>query len=375
MYPPFIITGYTPTPGTALTQFDKTMEDFFRENGVRAGQLTIFKGAVKRFEHAYTYTRYPITQVNSLFRIASVSKAFTCAAIQTLLDQSKLKLDETVFTLLGITHKAVASQNPDPRINEITVGHLVNHLGGFNDKGTGMFWEGGNPVPSTFDPVFSIRNIATTMNLTGPPTKMDLARYMFGEPLQFTPGGPITDKNGKPAFAYSNFGYMLLGLVIEKKSGMPYIDFVRQQVLAPIGITDVFLARMLSGPIPREVSYDDTGSGFNALEPHANVTAPNPWGGFGAVTDLMDSGGGLVANATVIAQFVNKFMAWGLGHGRGGARSGEMSGTAAWAQSIGDIDFSFTLNTSNFPVRRVFPKDDADTDNLVSLLQASFALL
>jgi len=374
---PFVITGDTPKPGTALTQFEKTMENFFRVNGVRSGQLTILKGGVKKFEHAYTlsYQPYPTTQVDSLFRIASISKAFTCGAIRTLLDQNKLKKNDTVFPMLGITHNTVASQNPDSRINNITVDHLVRHVGGFNDQGSGKFWEAGKPVPSTFDPVFNIRNIAINMNLTGPPTKMDVARYMFGEPLQFTPGGPIKGTDGKETSAYSNFGYLLLGLVVEKKSGMPYIDFVRQQVLAPIAVTDVFLARMLSGPIPREVRYDDAGSGLNALEPHADVTAPKPWGGFGAVTDLMDSGGGLVATATAVAQYVNKFMAWGLGHGRGGSRSGEMSGTAAWAQSIDDIDFSFTLNTSTFPSKRVFPKDSTDKDNLASMLQASFSLL
>jgi CubicO group peptidase (beta-lactamase class C family) len=369
---PFTITGDTPKPGTALTQFDKAMEDFFRANEVRAGQLTILKGGVKKFEHAYTlsYPPYPITQVDSLFRIASISKAFTCGAIQVLLDGKKLKLNETVFQLLEITNAALGSQNPDPRINNITVKNLVDHLGGFNDQGVGMYWEvkpssstsGKIPVPTHFDPVWAIRKIATDMNLTGPPTKMDVARYMYGEPLQFTPGGPIVDKKGKTAFAYSNFGYVLLGLVVEKKSGMPFVDFVRQQVLAPIGITDLYLARMLSGPIPREVSYDDPSSGANALEPRANVIASSPWGGFGGVTDLMDSGGGLVSNATAIAQYVNKFMAFGLGHGRGNDRSGEMPGTAAWADStIGDVDFSFTLNTSTFPAKAVFLASQLET--------------
>lgn len=285
---PFTITGDTPKPGSALTEFDKAIENFCRANNVRAGQLTILKGGIKKFEHGYTLAEplYPITQVDSLFRIASVSKAFTCACIQTLQDQKKVKLVDAVFPLLGITKKALAGQNPDPNINKITVGNLVNHLGGWNDQGAGFF-EGKKPVSSSSDPVFHIRQIATQMNLTRPPTKMDMARFMYGEPLQFTPGAAIT---GPKNYCYSNFGYMLLGLVVEKRSGMPYIDFLRQQVLAPIGVTDVFLARMLAGPIPREVTYDDAGSGLNALEPHANVTAPNPYGGFGAVTELMDFG-------------------------------------------------------------------------------------
>ncbi len=368
---PFTITGDTPKPGSALTEFDKAIENFCRANNVRAGQLTILKGGIKKFEHGYTLAEplYPITQVDSLFRIASVSKAFTCACIQTLQDQKKVKLVDAVFPLLGITKKALAGQNPDPNINKITVGNLVNHLGGWNDQGAGFF-EGKKPVSSSSDPVFHIRQIATQMNLTRPPTKMDMARFMYGEPLQFTPGAAIT---GPKNYCYSNFGYMLLGLVVEKRSGMPYIDFLRQQVLAPIGVTDVFLARMLAGPIPREVTYDDAGSGLNALEPHANVTAPNPYGGFGAVTELMDSAGGLVASATAIAQFINKFMAWSLGHGRGGARSGEMSGTAAWAQSTGDVDLTFTFNTSTFPATRVFNdgKNVGLTDQLDLLVKAA----
>src|SRR2546423_1652286 len=83
------------------------------------------------------------------------------------------------------------------------------------------------------DAVCSLRKIATALGLHRPPTKYDMARYMYGEPLQFDPGAQnFNTTNGN---SYSNFGYLLLGLVVEERSGMPFVDFLRDHVLKPDG--------------------------------------------------------------------------------------------------------------------------------------------
>src|SRR3954464_10106119 len=70
---------------------------------------------------------------------------------------------------------------------------------------------------------------------------------MKGMPLDFNPG----DK-----FAYSNFGYIILGRVIERVSGMPYKEYVRTRVLAPVGANRTQQGRSrLSDALPEEVKY------------------------------------------------------------------------------------------------------------------------
>src|SRR3954470_14037104 len=88
------------------------MRAFMQNRGVRAGVLAVRKNGVLKLSAGYTWAEpgYPLTRPDSLLRLASVSKAFACAAIQRLVDAKKLDLDEPVFPYLGITQVAVAGQ-------------------------------------------------------------------------------------------------------------------------------------------------------------------------------------------------------------------------------------------------------------------------
>ena len=315
--------------GAQLTGPHNVMKSFMQANNVRAGALAVRKGASVKLACGYTWAEpgYPQTQPNSLFRLASVSKAFGCAAIQKLVADKKLDLDEKVFSLLGITKKALTSQTPSKWIKDVTVGHCVRHEGGWDR------------TVSSFDAVFAQRKIARDLKLKGRVTKLDIARYMYGEPLQFKPG---TDSE------YSNFGYVLLSLVVEKKSGKRFMDYLRQKVLTPIRVSDVFVAQTLrQGRREREVTYDDPNLGESAWDPWASNKVPFCYGGEGWTTEAMDAGGGLVASAPAVAAFIQKNAVWGLG-GRmaNSARSGGMAGVASLAWSRGDgIDWCYIFNT------------------------------
>src|ERR1700722_7370327 len=128
---PVTVTG--ASGGNDWANFDQLFKSFMFANGVNAGQLTVIKDGKVQFAHAYTpsFSPYPTTQTDSLFRIASCSKAFTCAAIQNLYDAGSLKPDDRVFPLLGINSKALPSQIPDPNIDAITVQNLIDHAGGW----------------------------------------------------------------------------------------------------------------------------------------------------------------------------------------------------------------------------------------------------
>jgi CubicO group peptidase (beta-lactamase class C family) len=279
-------------------------------------------------------------------------------------------LSEKVFPMLGITSKALPAQMPDPHINDITVDQLVRHAGGWVHTANST-WKG--PV-SGFDPVFGLRKIGAAMQTgTRPPTKMEIARYMYGEPLQFVPGAQ--DFGTTKGASYSNFGYVLLGLVVEAKSGQSYADYVRQAVLAPIGVTDVFLAHTLASQrLTNEVPYYAMALGATVENPSASTLLPVTYGG-SFMTEDMDAGGGLAATASALVKFINSFAVWGLNGRTPSARTGGMSGTSSEIVSRGDgLDWAFVLNQRD---QLTQPTDPAvpDTTLLDTLAQQLDALV
>jgi N-acyl-D-amino-acid deacylase len=88
---------------------------------------------------------------------------------------------------------------------------------------------------------------AASVGLADPAEAATIVRFMLGEPLDFDPG---------TRQAYSNFGFNVLGRVIEHVSGQPYGAYVRNHVLSPAGITRMRLGRTrLADRAPGEVHY------------------------------------------------------------------------------------------------------------------------
>jgi hypothetical protein len=113
-----------------------------------------------------------MTQPDTLFRVASVSKIFTCAAIDRLVSSGALMFVTQAFGFLGITSKLLPSQTPDPDVGKITVQELAIRRSGLRrDFG-------------------DLRAIAGLIGSSGTPTRDQLVRYIYGEPLWFRPGGP-----------------------------------------------------------------------------------------------------------------------------------------------------------------------------------------
>jgi CubicO group peptidase (beta-lactamase class C family) len=230
------ITG-TVVPG--MKSYDQVIPAFMRKLSIPGGAVAVMRDGRLLYARGFGYAdveRKTPVQPDALFRIASVSKTITAAAIMKLVEDGKLRLDDRVAPF--IAHLAPApGATVDPRWEQITIRHLLNHSGG---------WDRARPNGG-FDPIDRPGIAAAAVNAPAPASPETLVRYMKGMPLDFDPG---------QKFAYSNFGYIVLGRVIERASGMPYKDYVRARVLEPVGAnrTQPGRTRMVDA-IPDEVKY------------------------------------------------------------------------------------------------------------------------
>lgn len=144
------------------------------------------------------------------FRIASLSKPLTAAAILNLVDARKLSLNDRLVDLLPI-----AAENKDRRYGRIEVRHLLQHTAGWDRE-------------TSFEPMVDLTDSVRILEIDEPETCRPIALAMLARTLEFDPGA---------RYAYSNLGYCWLEWIIEAVSGRPYENFVREEILAPVGAT------------------------------------------------------------------------------------------------------------------------------------------
>jgi CubicO group peptidase (beta-lactamase class C family) len=275
----------TGKPVPELAAVEAVMHDLMARWQLPGGQLALAKDGRLVLNRGYGLAdveRGEPVQPTSLFRIASVSKAITAVAILTLVDAGTLALDETVFPLLAFAPPPHATM--DPRLPSITVQDLLVHAGGWDSA-------------QSFDPQglpFS-RMAAASVGLADPAEAATIVRFMLGEPLDFAPG---------TRQAYSNFGFNVLGRVIERVTGQPYEAYVRDHVLTPAGITSMRLGRTrLADRAPGEVRYyapPGQAPGWSVF--WGEGFAPFAYGG-STYLEALDSHGGWIASAADLVRF------------------------------------------------------------------------
>ena len=200
-----------------------------------------------------------LIELTSLFRIASVTKPITSVTIFTLIEKGSLNLNDKVFGASGILGTKYGKAPYRQYVTDVTVDHLLTHTcGGWpNDSTDPMF---------RFDSWDHAKLISWTLeNL------------------------PLTNPPGQN-WAYSNFGYCVLGRVIEQVTGQSYTDYVQADILAPCGISDMRIAgNKLNQRARNEVEY----YGQYSEDPYKlNVTR-------------MDSHGGWLATPSDLAIFLD----------------------------------------------------------------------
>lgn len=262
-----------------LVAFDELLVRFIRDHRIPGGALAVAREGRLVFARGYGYAnleaRIPVVP-ESRFRIASISKPITAIAILQLVEQNRLRLIDKVATLLAVEPFLPEGTKQDSRVHDITILQLLQHRGGWDRE-------------LSFDPMFRTKEIAAHMGLPSRAEAADVVRFMFGHPLDFDPG---------ERSAYSNFGYFLLGRVIEKVTGEPYEQYVQRNVLGPLGITDMRIGA--TAPASRaegEVEYYVDRRLYESPPPGKNRNALIPLPYEGWRVELMDANGGWIATA------------------------------------------------------------------------------
>jgi len=279
-----------------LAPLEQAMTNFLVAHRFEAGTLALMHDSKLVFRQGYGWRDTNFTTVihpDNLFRLASVSKMLTASSIYKLVAAGKITTGTKIYSYLGIP--PWGGVLGDSRITNITVQNLLDHSGGWN-KDT-------SPVG---DPVFRTIQISTNMGLNYPAAPTNVISWMFSKPLDFTPG---------TTNAYANFGYMLLGRVIEKASGKSYINYVQQDLLGSAGLTNILgftnVVQSRSRPrdlAPWEIWYADQPQFLpgSAVDFPTNLTARFIDGG--EYYESYDSFGGLSASAIGLCHYLLNYL-------------------------------------------------------------------
>ncbi|WP_108425216.1 serine hydrolase domain-containing protein [Flagellimonas amoyensis] len=224
-----LILGIQPilTAQDLESQIDRVLEAKFENSGTGAVFLATKNGKIvynKAFGLSNLEFQVPM-QTDNVFEIGSMTKQFTAVSILMLMEEGKLQLEDDITKYIPEypTHG-----------HGITIHHLLTHTSGIK----------------SFTSVKGLNAIA--QNEMEP---MQVIDFFKDEPMDFAPGAE---------FRYNNSGYVLLGYIIEKVSGMSYEDFVEQRIFKKLGMSSSRYASH-SEVVPKRAS------GYHKKEDYSNA--------------------------------------------------------------------------------------------------------
>ena len=262
-----------------LVNFDEAMMNLISDYSIPGGQLAITYQGRLVYNRGFGYADLDANTLvcpDNIFRLASLSKQITSITIMHLYEQGRVGLNDTVFGADGLLNSIVFQNAIDPRVYNITVRNLLQHAGGWDRDVSG-------------DPMFDSYYIAQAMSVSAPADEMTTIEYVLNnQELDFTPG---------TQFHYSNLGYSILGTVIEEITGQEYETYVRDSILAPLDIVDMYCGKnLLVDKLPNEVNYYDYATASYVPSVYDNpLMVPRPYGGFNI--EGLDAAGGWVGSA------------------------------------------------------------------------------
>jgi D-alanyl-D-alanine carboxypeptidase len=189
-------------PAAVRADIDKAAADVLANTSAPSASIAVVRDGQIAYVHAYGLaTLEPAVAATSEMRysIGSISKQFTATAILLLAEEKKLSLDHKVGRWL-----------PDlTRANAVTLRQVLSMTSGYQD-----FWPQDYVMPGMLLPT----------------TRQQILNGWAKIPLDFEPG---------TKWQYSNTNYVIAGVIVEKVSGMPLVEFLRKKVFAPLGMKSV----------------------------------------------------------------------------------------------------------------------------------------
>ena len=191
-----------PLPAELRLGIDAAVADMLAKSGAPSASIAVVKDGAIAYEHPYGLARLePKLPATSAMRysIGSISKQFTATAILMLAEEGKLSLDDKLVRWL-----------PDlTRANGVTIRQILSMTSGYQD-----FWPEDYVMPMMLEPA----------------TPQGILDRWARKPLDFEPG---------TKWQYSNTNYVIAGLIVERISGMPLMDFLQKRVFTPLRMTTV----------------------------------------------------------------------------------------------------------------------------------------
>ncbi len=254
--------AFTISPIIINAPIDKIINDFMGKYSVTGLTFSISNKEKLVYSKGYgianKVTNEAVT-VNSLFRIASVSKPITSIAIMKLVEEKKISLDDKVFGDNSIFGNKYGGKPYRTGYENITIKQILEHTSGL-------------PTNDGNDPMFDDFNLTHDQIIENTVKNRD---------LYTTPGSK---------YAYSNFGFCVLGRVIEKVSGQSYESYLQKNIFNPIGITKMQV----------------TGNSINTKKANEVVYYNSQYDPYYFNVARMDSHGGLVASSIDLVKLISR---------------------------------------------------------------------
>jgi len=236
-----LLLSFSATPALAKSKVDVIVAEAMKAHGIPGLSLSVAMPGGRVIDRSYgsaDLERKVPVKADSVFAIGSLSKTFTAVAVLMLQEQGKLS-----------TADKLSKYFPDyPRGDEITLKDLLQHTSGIKEILTV------EPFQSRQDKDW---------------TPEELVAMLKPLPLDFDPGTKAQ---------YSNSGFILLGLVVEKASGQPFADFLAQRIAAPLGLAHTVMGSN-SRLVPGRVLGYAASSGTVVNAETASFSAPFASGG------------------------------------------------------------------------------------------------